>query len=302
MYQQKQNKELALLPAMLKSTQEWFASVITLPLGENDTIQSYAPSGILIAEESARYIIPSPTLPPHQRMQIYNQQYWWRLLSTLHSNFPLITRLFGLQAFNEEIGIPYLFKYPPNHWSLSELGERLPQWIQEDYHEPDQSLLYNAANLDWAFMASFIAAQHPPLDLAHFIQENPETLLSLIFYLQPHLNLFVWEYDLLAFRGHFLKQDTDYWIEHPFPDLPKGKTYRFVLYRNAKNNIAWREISQGEYLLLEQFKKGTSITTACQYIEAQEASLYEEVATHLQKWLQEWTQAGWLTLISQQED
>jgi hypothetical protein len=234
-------------------------------------------------------------------MQIYNQQYWWRLLNTLHANFPLVTRLFGCHAFNEEIGIPYLLKYPPNHWSLTVLGERLPKWISECYHQPDQALLYNAASLDWAFMASFIAPSYPALDLAHLIQGNPDSLLSYTFFLQPHIHLFVWEYDLLTFRGCFLKQDVDYWIEHRFPDLPKGKTYRFILYRNAKNNIAWREISKGEFLLLECFKRGTSITTACEHIENQEEALYEQVATHLQKWLQEWTQAGWLTLNFQQE-
>ena len=296
MYKQKLDIEFDQSPNTLKATQEWFASIITNPLGINDTIQPYSPNGGLIAEEAARYIIPSPTLRPHLRMQIYNQQYWWRLLNTLHANFPLVTRLFGSQAFNEEIGIPYLFKYPPNHWSLNELGERLPKWIEECYQEPDQSLLLNAAHLDWAFMASFIAPQYPPLDLAHLVQGNPDNLLSYTFYLQPYVNLFTWEYDLLTFRGCFLKEDVDYWIEHPFPELSKGKTYRFLLYRNAKNNIAWREISQGEFLLLEQFKMGTSISAACEYVERQEVSLYEQVAENLQKWLQEWTQAGWLTL------
>jgi Putative DNA-binding domain len=294
------DEEFDRLPCTLKSTQEWFASVITNRLGKNDVIQTYTASGGLIAEEAARYIVPNHSLRPDQRIQIYNQQYWWRLLNTLHSNFPLVTRLFGSLAFNEEIGIPYLLKYPPNHWSLTLLGERLPKWITEYYHEPDRSLLYNAASLDWAFMASFIAAQLPPLDLAH-LQGDPESLLSFTFYLQPHIHLFKWEYDLLIFREYFLKQGVDYWVEHRFPDLPKGRTYRFVLYRNANNNIAWREISQGEFLLLERFKTGTTISTTCEFIETQEASLYEEVEANLQKWLQEWTQAGWLTLTSKEE-
>ncbi len=302
MNKQTLREEIDQPPCTLKSTQEWFASIITSRLGENDTIQPYTSTGNLVAEEAARYITPSPTLRPHQRIQIYNQQYWWRLLNTLHTNFPLVTRLFGSHAFNEEIGIPYLLKHPPSHWSLTDLGERLPKWITECYYEPDQSLIYNAACLDWAFMSSFIAPQCPPLDLAHLLQGDPDSLLCYTFYLQPHIALFTWEYDLLTFRGCFLKQNVDYWVEHRFPDLHKGKTYRFILYRNAKNNIAWREISQGEFLLLERFKAGTSITAACEYIEAQESSLYEEVANHLQKWLQEWTQAGWLTLFSQPEN
>jgi hypothetical protein len=288
-------------PCQLKSTQQWFASIITHRLAENHTIQPYTPHGTLIAEEAARYIIPSLTLRPHQRMQIYNQQYWWRLLNTLHANFPLVTRLFGCQAFNEKIGIPYLLKYPPSHWSLNLLGDRLSTWIAECYQEPDQSLVLNAAHLDWAFMASFIAPQHPLPDLAQLIQDNPEHLLSQTFYLQPHIHLFTWEYDLLTFRGNFLKKDVDYWMEHRFPHLPKGKTYFFILYRNLNNHLAWREISKGEFTLLQRFKTGSNMVDACEYIESQESALYDYVAEHLQKWLQDWTQAGWLTFISQQE-
>ena len=93
-------------PSQLKSTQEWFASIITHPLGKNDTIQSLSPHGCLIAEEAARYVIPSPTLHPHLRMQIYNQQYWWRLLNTLHANFPMLTRLLDVTLLMKKLAFP----------------------------------------------------------------------------------------------------------------------------------------------------------------------------------------------------
>ncbi|MBX9702752.1 MAG: hypothetical protein K2X39_01235, partial [Silvanigrellaceae bacterium] len=79
----------------------------------------------------------------------------------------------------------------------------------------------------------------------------------------------------------------------------KGKSYHFVLYRNAKNTISWRELGEGEYLLLERFKLGSSVAEACEYIETQETAVYEEVSNQLQKWLQEWTHAGWFTLTPQ---
>ena len=142
----------------------------------------------------------------------------------------------------------------------------------------------------------------PPLDLIQMTQGDPESLLSYTFYLQPHLCLFSWEYDLFTFRESFLKQGIDYWVEHPFPHLSKGKNFRFVLYRNAKNNISWREVTEGEYLLLERFKVGSSLEAACEYIENQDDALYEQVATHLQKWIQEWTQAGWLTLSNSESE
>lgn len=282
-------------PPHLQSMQEWFASIITQPLGKKDTIRARTPHGTLIAEEAYRYVTPSPTLRPHQRMQIYNQQYWWRLLNTLHANFPLITRLFGYHAFNEKIGIPFLLKYPPNHWSINLVGQHLPRWIEDCYKAADRSLVFNGALLDWACMESLILPQSPPLNLSKIISNNPEDLLTTLFYLQPHITLFSWEYDLFTFRENFLKHSPEYWLENRFPSLSKGKAYHFILYRNGNHNLAWREISKGEFTLLDRFKLGATMENACEYIESQESSLYTEVIENLQKWLQDWTQAGWLT-------
>lgn len=283
------------IPSKLENTQKWFAGIITNRLGKNNTIQKYSPHGSLIAEEASEYIVPSPTLRPHQRMQIYNQQFWWRMLNTLHANFPMTTRLFGTAAFNEKIAIPYLLDYPSNHWSLNVLGENMSKWITERYGKADKQLVLNAAQLDWAFMASFIAAQNPAPNLSEIAKENPESLLSTVLYLQPHITLFSWDYDLFTFRESLLRQGLEYWVEHRFPALPKGKKFYFSLYRNINNNMAWREIQKGEYLLLERFKAGSTIADACAFLETQETSVYESAVENLQKWIQEWTQAAWIT-------
>lgn len=279
----------------LQATQEWFASIITRPLDKEDKILPTGREGMMLSEEAARYVNPS-NLQPHQRMQIYNQQYWWRLLNTLHESFPLVTRLFGYQAFNEEVGIPYLLKYPPNHWSLNLLGERLPKWVNEEYRAPDQLLIQHATNLDWAFTSSFIAAEKPSIHLESLMEGNPENLLSYTFYLQPHMHLFKWDYDLFEFRIKFLEHEVEYWLENNFPTLPKGKTYHFVLFRASNNIIHYKEIGAGEQALLEVFSRGATIEEACGFLEKQESAIYEEAVEHLQEWLQEWTHRNWLTL------
>jgi hypothetical protein len=284
-------------PYSLRSTQEWFAGIITGRMDENSQINPISPQGMLIAEEAKRYIAPSPTLRPHQRIQIYNQQYWWRLLNAMQENFPLVTRLFGYQAFNEEIAIPYLLAYPPNHWSLGVLGDRLSKWAKEHYHAPDYRLVRNAIELDWAFTASFIAAHYEPLNFSILSTVSEEELLDLTLYLQPHLYLFHWNCDLFAFREEFIKKDVDYWTENDFPSLPKDKTYRFVLFRSSTDNqLYWREASAGEFYLLQMFQKGSTINQACEFIETQEPEVCEEALQNLHGWMQSWTARGWLTL------
>jgi hypothetical protein len=293
--QQHELKDTA-VPHELKYVQEWFGSIIRRPLVKNDHINPISPSGVVITKEAARFVSPSPTLQPHQRVEIYNQQYWWRLLNVFQTNFPLVNRLFGPDDFNQKIAIPYLIKYPPDHWSLTILGEKLSQWIEEEYGESDKQLVYDAAQLDQIFAISFLSAQQPALDLDTLSKNDPEALLILPFCLQPHVFLLTYNYDLPAFREDLIKQEPPYWLEHDFPKLPREKNYHFVIFRNLKNNVAWKDIPREEYLLLKQFAKGTSIQSACDWIEEQDTELQDAMVMHLQKWIQDWTRYGWLTL------
>lgn len=284
-------EEEFIVPEDLRTTQEWFAGMITTELDENGYSRLKTSSGMLAAEEAARYIVPSPFLKPHERIQIYNQQFWWRLLKNMQESFPLVTRLFGHHDFNETLSTPFLLKNLPNHWCLNLLGERFPRWVAEDYYAKDKQLVLDCAELDWAFSASFVAAEYP--SLRKKLLHDTERLLSATFYLQPHIFIFEWEYELMSFRDSFLKKDVEYWEEHEFPLLNKDKTYRFVLYRGRQNLMYWKELTKGEYALLNTFKGGATIEKACEYLE-NDPALYEEATSHLQEWLQNWVGHGWL--------
>lgn len=284
------------VPEDLKQLQEWFATIITKPLIEHDHINPISPSGVLITKEAARFISPSPTLRPHQRIEIYNQQYWWRMLEVLQTNFPLVVRLFGYTDFNQKIAIPYLIKYPPNHWSLTCLGDRLPQWVKEEYKESDKQLVYDATLLDQIFASSFLIGQYPSLDLDTLSKNDPESLLTMTFCLQTYLFLIDYQYDLPNFREAVIKEEPPYWFNHDFPHLAKDKHYYFVIFRNVKNNVAWKDIGKEEFLLLKQFAKGLNILAACDWIEEQDTTTQEIMAANLQKWMQDWTRFGWLTI------
>lgn len=290
------------VPLQLKREQQWFGAIIGRPIDEDSRMNPVSPTGQLMEEEAALHIAPSPTLRPAQRIQIYNQQYWWRLLNTLHESFPLVTRLFGYFDFNRTIGIPYLTKYPPRHWSLALLGDRLSQWCLEDYHAPDKKLVVQAIELDWAFSHSFIVGAVVPLNSEQMAaQDGSEAVFDKVLYLQPYVHLFEYSYDLFKYRLDFLLQDPDYWLNHEFPILECSRPYYYLLHRNPKNEISWKEISKGEYLILSLFQKGTSIEKVCEWLEGQDPELCQTAMEKLQLWFHEWTQRGWLSLQNPNE-
>jgi hypothetical protein len=287
------------VPTSLKQTQKWFASIIARPIDENSSMMLISPKGQSMEKEAKKYIAPSHSLKPHERIEIYNQQYWWRLLSVLQENFPLVTRLFGYSHFNAEIAFPYLIKYPPTHWSLNYLGEHLPRWIEEEYQANDVQLILNAAQVDWAFSASFIAKQHPHIDISHLPKnQNISCLLKSKLYLQPHVALLELDYDLFPFREKMIKEEGDYWIDHDFPDLHKEKKM-FVLFRTRNNGISWNEITSGEFFLLKFFQQGISINKACEHLEKTDSKILEEASKNLHFWIQRWIIRHWLVMDSQ---
>lgn len=284
------------IPALLLKNQKWFASIITRPIDDCSRMMPNSPSGIPMAEEAAQYILPSPTLQPHKRIELYNQQYWWRFLSGLQESYPLVTRLFGYFNFNESIAFPYLVKYQPNHWSLHQLGNRLPEWVESDYHADDKHAIWNAASIDRAFHLSFVAADCVPLNLSQFSTDKDlSSILDDKLHLQPHVYLIEMPYDLFTFREKMLAHDPEYWIDHDFPDLPAGKVFYHILYRNRRKNISWQPVSKAEFYLLSLFIDGCTINEACEQLEKQEKEIYHEALKNLSEWFKKWAVNRWLS-------
>lgn len=278
----------AKVPTSLQLTQEWFGSVISRPIDLESRMNPISPSGRHIEEEACDFILPSPTLRPAERIQIYNQQYWWRLLNCLHENFPLVTRLFGYSDFNATIGIPYIHKYPPNSWSLNTLGLQMPCWIEEEYHADDKDLVKSAADIDLAFNQAFFAASLP---VPNDISEASESTI----YLQPHVFLFKFKSELFEFRKEMLKEKPEYWTDHDFPTL-NHKEGHYLLRRNPSNQLAVDHLEPAAHGILTQFSKGATIDAICEWLEHQDPEIGESASKNLHIWFQEWILKQCLTL------
>lgn len=258
--------------------------MITQPMQENERLPGRS-------QECSFWINPSPTLLPHERVEIYHQQYWWRLLKCLQENFPFVTCLLGYKDFNHQIAIPYLTKCPPTHWALCTLGESLPSWIDKNYKKNNSQLIKNASRIDWAANKSFWTKEFPSIDFSSLTREE---ILSCPIYLQPHITLFALSEDFFLFRDTLLKEDPAYWTCHSLPKLKKEKKY-FIVYRSKNHSVAWKEITFGEYFLLSLFNRGLTIKLACEKIEETGGELHEEALVTMPLWFVEWTKEGWLT-------
>lgn len=271
------------VPKFLLELQQWMGAVLVCPLRNQKEYQLPHYEEELIAEIEKR-ITPGPSLSAAQRMGIYNQQYWFRLLALMQKHYPSLTRLFGYADFNRLLAEPYLVRYFPNHWSLAKLGSRLPVWVREEYQEEDRDLVYQMALIDEAHERLFYA--HPLSPLTKEDLSRNRTL-----FLQPTLALFALEADLFAFRRALLEQEVEYWAENEFPKIDWADGMRFfVLFMNGEE-LFREEISQKEHLLLKAFEGGAKIEEALSFLQNQKK--YAKV----REWFQKWGERKWLTHV-----
>lgn len=292
------------VPPSLKRIQKWFGSIIERPIDGDSRINPLSPRGVPIEIEACDYIRPSPTLRPAQRIELYNQQYWWRLLSVMHENFPFLTRLFGYYDMNQSITIPYLVKYPSSHWSLNRLGENIEKWINEDYKAGDKELVSIAASIDWGYCNSFSAAELAPVSMDNLpVPGNLESLLTAKLFLQPHIRLYCLDADYFNLRYEMIKEPIEHWVENDFPALARDqKKYYYILYRDFKTDLAWNPLNEAQYTLLSRFQKGASVEECCDWLEKQRKKAFKDAGTHIQTWFKEWIARHWLTLEQPQSE
>src|SRR5882672_11205637 len=80
------------------------------------------------AETQATYIKPSSLLTSFERLEIYNRQYWFRVIAAVSEDFPALQMVLGQEKFDLLV-LTYLRENPSTSFSLRNLGTRLPAWL-----------------------------------------------------------------------------------------------------------------------------------------------------------------------------
>lgn len=128
------------------------------------------------SELSERLIEPSSTLSSHERLELYAQQYWWRLLDSLRDDFPKLLRYLGERRFNTLL-VRYLTKHPSRSYTLRELGRDLPNFLKRYSALPrvKRRAAADIASLELAEFDAFDSPALPPLT-AEALAQGPDRL------------------------------------------------------------------------------------------------------------------------------
>jgi hypothetical protein len=131
----------------------------------------------------ARAVLPSATLAPAERIDIYQTMYFWRLHEVLREDFPKLHESLGDEF--EGLARRYLARHPSEAPSVRHLGAHLARFLATDRLGEERPWLADLAALERARVDVFDAADAVPIRAADLAVVPPEDWAELRFTVVP---------------------------------------------------------------------------------------------------------------------
>jgi hypothetical protein len=116
----------------LDVVQQWFQAVVTHPAGVAAGAASPAAQRLVRLDRGAleQLVRRSRRLTAEQRLEIYANAYYARLLECLRDTFPVLAQVLGAEVF-DSFAFDYLQRYPSRSYTLYRLAESFPRFLDE---------------------------------------------------------------------------------------------------------------------------------------------------------------------------
>ena len=290
----------------LRTLQRTMARAVMQPLTRDERMQSTAPGGKPMHAYAARFIKPNDRLTSFERLEIYNRQYWFRVLSSMVEDFPGLRAVLGARRF-EEMSKAYITDCPSRSFTLRNLGARLPWWLRRHprWAGPKQALALDIARLEWADIEAFDGKAEPALR-AEDVSGSDHTKLRLG--LQPYLQLLALKYpvDDLLLEVRDDEEDTEF-ASNAFQERRKRKRVQavaklkaariFLAVHRVDDSVYFRRIEREEFALLSALQAGRPLGEAIEVGLCDTAIPVEERAASVEQWFQNWAALGWFCKV-----
>jgi Putative DNA-binding domain len=288
---------------MLLDFQRRMAEDVTRPLCNDFTMQTSAPNGSPISERVANYVKPNHQLSSFERVEIYNRQYWFRLIAAVSEDFPALNAVLGGRRFDKLIRA-YLTDNPSTSFSLRDLGAKLPSWLVHytEFSVAQHDLAVDVARLEWAYIEAFDSATLPPLDATDLATLGPESVLCL----QPHIQLLALQYaaDELVLEAHKIQPTTgaasnavtakkiSKCLRVPRPQ----RSLIYLVVHRYHDSVYYRRIDQEEFQLLTAIQSSDPLAAVISKAFRQTTLAPGEQIAKIREYFAHAAELGWLVI------
>jgi len=261
-----------------------------------------APGGGSMRRYAATFIKPNDRLTSFERLEIYNRQYWFRVLTCMTDDFPGLRAVLGERKF-DRLSEAYLADCPSRSFTLRNLGSRLPAWIEKHpgYVRPHARLALDMVRLEWAEIVAFDGPNDTPLQPQDLVEGFDARMK---FRLQPYITLLELHYpvDDLLLEVNKGSEDGEAASNAVGGSRKRASVRRFralqpqpiflAVHRND-DSVYFRRLEPEAWALLAALRDGKSIAAAITAAFRKSSIAPAERAETVREWFELWSALGW---------
>jgi hypothetical protein len=288
-------------PMGLAAMQREMAAAIMTPLISNDHMRAVSADGRPMDSVAASFIAPNSLLSAFERLEIYNRQYWYRVLDSLAEDFRALRAVLGDLAF-EALSVAYLTAHPSHSFSMRNLGSKLPEWLAANprYAGRRHLLALNVVRIEWAFVEAFDSAERTPLTLNQIATLDAGSHLAL----QPHLRLMALDYEaddlVLALHDRQKRETSEAGQRHDYtatapvklPKLRRKPTW--VAAHRVDLRVYYRRLTREEFQTLAAIRLNLPLADSLEAGFQGSRVLESHRPRQVQEWFANWAELGWV--------
>lgn len=252
-----------------------------------DALEAYlADEHALPSAELLEQVQGSPALNAADGLRIYHNAYRARLLAVLREDFTALQQWLDPESF-DQLAMAYLAAWPPRHFSIRWLGDKLPDFIAGYVAEPQLSPMRELATLEWAFTLAFDACDADVLSAESMRSLSAEDWVTLKAALVPSVNWLQLQYNTL-----------ELWraakAESPLPAITRLPGNQSCLVWRHDLVCRYRSLEPDEATALRLFAGGEPFAGLCESLLTQHG---EQAPMQAAIWLKQWVSDGLLVRL-----
>lgn len=283
-------------PDNLDRVQRWMQAVITHPDGVLSGADGEAARDLIdVGRGNLESVVTrSRALEASDRLAIYANAYYARLIECIGDVFPVLKRVLGEEVF-DGFAFDYLQSYPSKRYTLNDLGDKFVDFLRETRPDPDEEkneadwadLLINLATLEWTIYEVFDGPgteQDRMLEAGDVEGVDPSAWLEIHLQAPPCLKLLVLAYPVNSF--YTAVRSTEDELEVPFPDA----VVTYVAISRRDYIVRRYDLTRPQYELLRVLQEGGTIGQALEACaDVVPAGELDQLVDDVRLWFSNWT-------------
>lgn len=251
---------------------------------------------------NAGYVKPNDRLTSLERLEIYNRQYWFRVIDSMYEDFGGLCAILGQRAF-DKLAKTYVGECPSQTFTLRNLGSQLEDWLRRnpEYAGKNLTMSLDMVRLEWAHIEAFDGAARKALGPEDLIELGPGLRIGM----QPYIRLLDLQYpvDDLRIRVNAVSEEhgdasnavlksKERSVVRQFTRLKPERI--FLAVHRLDFSVYYRRLSREEFRLLEALRDGLPIGAAVETSLEDSPLPLDELRKNLETWFRTWAELGWL--------